>query len=184
MSSHPLVGLLFRYRELVAETEALKRMARPFLAADGQGVLDTLKDDLERIGGRTTDRVQELELHPLRTQPTRDYEAGSRSGGQEIYALIKGNWELKSIGRQGPKRKVAFVGKASAVIELWPKTAFGWKCASSPNVSQCGGSSSEQMMHRDATSTLKFWVTVKNYRFPRPFRSHGSRAHSSPRWRL
>ena len=96
-------------------------MARPFLAADGQGVLDTLKVDLERIGGQTTDRVQELELRPLRTRPTRDYEAGSRSGGQDIYALIKGNWELKSIGRREPKRKVAFVGKASAVIELWPK---------------------------------------------------------------
>ena len=39
MSSCPLVGLLFCYRELVAETEALKIMARPFLAADGQGVL-------------------------------------------------------------------------------------------------------------------------------------------------
>ena len=121
MSSRPLAGLLFRYRELVAETEALKRMARPFLAADGQKVLVSLKDDLERIGGRITDHVQELELRPLRTRPSRDYEAGSRSGGQEIYALIKGNWELKSIGQQGPKRKVAFVGKASAVIELWPK---------------------------------------------------------------
>ena len=98
-----MVGLLFRYKQLVEETEALKRMAKPFLAAEGQGVLDTLKDDLERIGGQTTDRVQELELRPLRTQPTRDYEAGSRSGGQDIYALIKGNWELKSIGRREPK---------------------------------------------------------------------------------
>ena len=125
MSSHPVAGLLFRYRELVEETEALRRMARPFLAAEGRGVLDTLKDDLERIGGRTTDRVQELELNPLRTQPTRDYEAGTRSGGQEIYALIKGKWELKSIGRQGPKRKVAFVGKASAVVELGADDAPG-----------------------------------------------------------
>ena len=119
-----MAGLLFRYRELVEETEALMRMARPFLAAEGRGVLDTLKDDLERIGGRTTDRVQELELHALRTQPTRDYEAGTRSGGQDIYALIKGKWELKSIGRKGPTRKVAFVGKASAVIELWPEDCF------------------------------------------------------------
>ena len=114
-----MAGLLFRYRELVDETEALKRMASPFLATDGQGALVTLKDDLERIGEQTTDHVQEIELRPLRTQPTRDYEAGSRSGGYDIYALIKGNWELKSIGRRGPKRMVAFVGKASAVIELW-----------------------------------------------------------------
>ena len=99
-------------------------MARPFMAAEGRGVLDTLKGDLERIGVTTTDRVQELELHPLRTQSTRDYEIGTRSGGEEIYALIIGMWELRSIGRNGPKRKIAFVGKASAVVELWPKDCF------------------------------------------------------------
>ena len=120
-----MAGLLFRYGELVEETEALKKMANPFLAAEGQGVLDTLKGDLERIGGPTTNRVQELELRPLRTQATRDYEAGTRTGRQELYGLIRGKWELQSIGRQGPTRKIAFVGKASAVIELWPNDCLG-----------------------------------------------------------
>ena len=117
-------GLLFPYRELVAETVALRRMAKHFLAADGPGVLTALKCDLERIGETTTDRVRELTLRPLRTAPTHDYESGSRSGGQEIYALISGKWELRPVGREGPKRKIAFVGKASAVIELWPENCL------------------------------------------------------------
>ena len=96
-------------------------MARHFLAAGGSEVLDGLKGDLQRIGQQTTAHVQELVLRPLRTEPTRDYEPGSRSGAQEIYALITGKWELRLVGPAGPQRKIAFVGKASAVIELWPK---------------------------------------------------------------
>ena len=133
MSSHPVTGLLFRYGELVEETEALRRMARPFLAAGGAEALFSLKGDLERIGGQTTVHVQELVLRPLRTEPTRNYEAGTRAGGQEIYALIRGKWELQTIGRQGPTRKIAFVGKASAVIELWPKDCLWEEMHQQPN---------------------------------------------------
>ena len=107
-------------------------MARPFLVAEGQGVLDTLKGDLERICGPTTNRVQELELRPLRTQVTRDYEAGTRTGRQELFGLIRGKWELQPIGRRGPTRKIAFVGKASAVIELWPKDCLGEELQQQP----------------------------------------------------
>ena len=105
---------------------ALRGMARRCLATDGQGVLTALQNDLQRIGETTTDHVQELELRPLRTGPTRDYEPGSRSGGLEIYSRIRGMWELRSIGRVGPARKIAFVGKASAVIELWPVSCL-WR---------------------------------------------------------
>lgn len=126
MSSSPVSGLLFPCGELVAETLALRKMAKRFLAADGPRVLTTLQRDLRRIGETTTDHVQELALWPLRTERTRDYEPGSRSGGLEIYALIRGLWELRAVGQKGPKRKIAFVGKASAVIELWPESCL-WK---------------------------------------------------------
>ena len=103
---------------------ALREMAKHFLAAGGPGVLTALERDLERIGEKTTDRVQELVLRPLRTEPTRDYEPGPRSGGLKVYALISGKWELRTVGREGPRRKIAFVGKASAVIELWPENCL------------------------------------------------------------
>lgn len=119
-------GLLFPFGELVEEAVALGSMAKQFLVARGPRVLNGLKRDLQRIGGRSTDRVQELVLHPLRTKPTRDYEPMSRSGGQKIYALISGKWELRSVGRKGPKRKIAFVGKASTVFELWPENCI-WR---------------------------------------------------------
>ena len=100
MSSCPAGGLLFLFRELVDEVVALKRIAKNFLAPDGPGVLTALEHDMERIGETTTDRVQELVLQPLRTQSTRDYEPGTRSGGQKIYALMSGKWEVQPVGRQ------------------------------------------------------------------------------------
>lgn len=119
-SSRSVEGLQFVFGELVAETAILRRMARNFFAAEGPGVLTAFERQLERIREGGTDRTEELTLGSLRTGLTRDYEAGTRSGRQAIYALIRGKWELRPIGQRGPKRKVAFVGKASAVIELWP----------------------------------------------------------------
>ena len=75
MSNHPVVGLLFRCGELIEETEALNRMARPFLGADGRGVLNALKGDLARMGGpRLPTAFRSLSCAPFEPKPSRDYE--------------------------------------------------------------------------------------------------------------
>lgn len=125
-------GLQFSHGKLVEETVALMGMAKHFLAADGPGVLTALQRHLERIGETATDHVQELALRPLRTKPTCDYERGTRAGGKKIYALISGLWELLPIGATGPNRKIAFVGKASTVIEFWPEDCL-WREVQEPS---------------------------------------------------
>ena len=118
MSSAPVVGLQFPYRELMRETEALRGIAAGIFMSDGP--LRDFARDLERIGERSAERDCRLELLPLRTQPTRGYEPARRSGGQKIYAHVRGVWQVRPVGRKRPGRRIAFTGSASAVVELWP----------------------------------------------------------------
>lgn len=118
MSKDGVAGLRFPVRELCAESEALREIAAGFCEDDGP--LRSLGDQLERIGERSCRREYALRLRPLLTKPTREYEGAGRSGGQEIYARIRGKWILRPVGRKGPKRLVAFAGVASAVAGLWP----------------------------------------------------------------
>lgn len=127
-----MTGLQFQFRELVDEIVALREMAGDFLAADGVQVLAALEGELDRIGEMPGGRVLELQLQPLRTRPTDSYEVGSRSGGEEIYARVMGIWDLRPVGQRGrPKRKVEFMGKASAKVELWHKDCL-WREDHSP----------------------------------------------------
>lgn len=118
------VGLQFLRKELVDETAALMDMARRFLAPDAVQVLADLKGDIERIAETRAGRDHAIRLRPVCTRPTCEYEPGSRSGGQEVYASVTGIWEVRRIGGRRPKAKVAFTGKASAVVELWPAGAI------------------------------------------------------------
>ncbi len=114
-----VTGLQFRYKELVEETEALRDMAAALLAPNGDGVLAELRSQLDRACQGAIRRPIEIRLRPLRTKPTRGYEPGLKSGGPEICASVTGIWEVRAIGKAGPKSKIAFTGKASAVIALW-----------------------------------------------------------------
>ena len=120
MSSGRVVGLQFRCRELVEETAALREMAAELLVWDQP--LREHERDLERIGRQSIkrDRDPSLRLQPLRTRPTRDYEHGGRSGGRDVYALMRGEWQVRAVGMGRPKRRIAFTGKAWARVELWP----------------------------------------------------------------
>ena len=118
MASFGVAGLQFPWRELVDETSALREMAADLFVSDGP--LKALERDLVRIGEQSAERDWTLELQPLRTKLTSNYECGSRSGGPEIYAHVTGKWELRPVGLTRPNRMVAFTGTASAVVELWP----------------------------------------------------------------
>ena len=118
MASFGVAGLQFPWRELVDETSALREMAADLFVSDGP--LKALERGLARIGEQSAERDWTLELQPLRTKPTSNYECGSRSGGPEIYAHVTGKWELRPVGLTRPNRMVAFTGTASAVVELWP----------------------------------------------------------------
>ncbi len=120
MSSRMGVGLQFSLRHLVEETDALTRMAREFIDEGTAHELDLLKNGLKAVGDEPAGTVHELCLGPLRTKPTDSYEAGSRSGGRELYAEMTGIWELRPLGNPTrSKRILQFVGKASTVVELW-----------------------------------------------------------------
>ena len=118
MSSTGVFGLQFPYRELIRETEALRRIATDVLVSDGP--LRDFARELEQIGESSAERDRWIELQPLRTQPTSDYEPASRSGGQKVYALVRGIWQVHPVGRKRPGRRIAFVGSASTKVELWP----------------------------------------------------------------
>ena len=118
------VGLQFLRKELVDETAALMDMAKHFLAPDAVQVLADLKGNIERIAETRAGGGHAIRLRPVCTRPTREYEPGSRSGGQEIYASVMGIWEAQHIGGRRPKAKVAFTGKASAIVQLWPAGAI------------------------------------------------------------
>ena len=115
-----MVGLRFRCRELVEETVALREMAADLLMWDQP--LRKHERDLERIGRQSVERGRDpaLGLQPLRTRPTRDYERSGRSGGRDVYALMRGEWQVRAVGTERPKRRIAFTGKAWTRIELWP----------------------------------------------------------------
>ena len=119
MSSGVVTGLQFRCRELVEETEALRDMAAALLAPDGDQALAGLAGQFDSVCG-SSPHLRQIQLRPLRTKPTRDYEPGSRSGASAIYACVTGIWEVWSVGKTGPKSSIAFTGNASTVIELWP----------------------------------------------------------------
>ena len=118
MASFGVAGLQFPWRELVDETSALREMAADLFVWDGP--LKAFERGLARIGEQSAERDWTLELQPLRTKPTSNYECGSKSGGPEIYAHVTGKWELRPVGLTRPNRMVAFTGTASAVVELWP----------------------------------------------------------------
>ena len=113
-------GLQFLCRELVDETEALRDMAAPLLDSNGDRVLHSLRSQLERACRAATRRPMEIQLASLRTRPTIGYESGARSGGSKIYACATGHWEVRSVQGAGPKSRIAFTGKASTKVELWP----------------------------------------------------------------
>ena len=118
MGRSGVAGLQFPCRELVDETNALRRMVADLLISDD--ALPALAADLERVGEKSAERDRNLELRPLRTHPTCDYEAGSRSGGLKVYARVTGTWQIRPIGMRRPNRMIAFTGAASTKVELWP----------------------------------------------------------------
>ena len=113
-----VVGLRFPVRELIGEVAALGNMADGLLVSDA--ALTAHGRALARIGDKYGERDRYLELQPVRTRPTRDYEPASRSGGLEVYARITGKWQVRPVGVRRPNREIAFTGSASAIVELWP----------------------------------------------------------------
>lgn len=126
MSSPDGTGVRFLSKELIDETDALMHMAKGLLAPDAEQILAGLKSEMRNVSEMPDGTAHTIGMRPLCTRPTRDYEAGSRSGGKEIYAKITGTWEVRPLDSRRPKTKLAFTGKASTVVELWPKPCM-WR---------------------------------------------------------
>ena len=113
--------LRFRLSELVAETRALRRMARGFLDPGTTWALDRFNSHLEALRGAHEAEIR-VELPPLRTRPNEGaHEAGERQGGRSLYAVISGTWDVVPLGpsRRRPGRELAFTGMASTRAELY-----------------------------------------------------------------
>ncbi len=115
-----MAGFRFRFSELELETKTLEAVAGGFLEQSTLWVLKRFLGDLRSIANTTGENAQTLELQSLNTIPSRDYEAGDRKGGQYIYAVISGIWNLRPLGPiPTPGRETEFCGIASTRIELY-----------------------------------------------------------------
>lgn len=124
-----MAGLLFRFADLVKETDSLKNIAEPFLLPGAKVTLDHFNRDLCSISRARKDVERRLTLQPLWTNPSKKYEANGREGGQEVYAVISGVWDLKPLGRKSQSREVEFCGIASTKIELYSPEHPGTRLA-------------------------------------------------------
>ncbi len=112
--------LCFYFAELLRETLLLQDMAKCFLDTNTAWVLGRFHDDLKGISKRDGERKETLQLRCLHTLPSRAYEADGRRGGQEVYAVVSGTWELRPLGaKPSPGRMAEFCGIASTRIELF-----------------------------------------------------------------
>ncbi len=115
-----MAGFRLLFTELCRETQALSNIARCFLDPGRVWVLDRFLSHLQSIAGTPGEHIRTLELQCLRTKPSKEYEGGSRRGGQDVHAAITGIWDLRPLGSSSkPKREVEFCGKASTRIELY-----------------------------------------------------------------
>lgn len=120
-----MAKLRFRFAELISETKALKSIAKRFLDPNSTYALDGLGSDLESLWSATQDRERILQLSPLNTIATKNYETCNRYGGPMVYAVITGRWEVRPHGgnpkklKAKQKRELEFCGKASTKIELY-----------------------------------------------------------------
>ena len=124
-------GLRFRLSELIRETRALQSIARRFLDPRSIWALKRFNSQLESIWGAREAEIR-LELPPFRTRPNEGaHEAGHRRGGQSVYAVISGAWDVVPLGpsRRRPGRELAFTGIASTRAELYDSRDEGTRLA-------------------------------------------------------
>ena len=115
-----MAGFRFLFAELLKETVAMKTMSKNFLDPTTMWVLEHFVSDLRAIGGARGDNISNLQFQCLHTIPSDRYEGGNRRGGNKIYAVISGTWELRPLGnRPSAKREIEFSGIASTMIELY-----------------------------------------------------------------
>lgn len=124
-------GLRFSFSELIRETRTLRSIARRFLDPGTIWSLEQFNSHLESIWGAREAEIR-LELPPLRTRPNEGaHEAGHRQGGQSVYAVISGAWDVVPLGRGGrrPKRELEISGMASTRAELYDSKDEGTRLA-------------------------------------------------------
>ena len=112
-----MAGFRFLSAELIQETIAFGKIARPFIARESQLVLEDYLQDLRSIGDQPEDTDHRLTLRPLWTKPSKgQYEADKK--GKHIRAKIEGTWQLRVIpSSQTPQME--FCGIASTTVVLF-----------------------------------------------------------------
>ena len=126
-----MTGLRFHLSELIRETRILQSIARGFFDPGTIWALEQFNSYLESIWGAHEAEIR-LELPPLRTRPNEGaHEAGHRRGGQSVYAVISGAWDVVPLwpSRRRPGRELAISGIASTRVELYDRRDEGTRLA-------------------------------------------------------
>ena len=115
-----MAGFRFLSADLIQETIAFGKIARPFIARESHLVLEDYLRDLRSIGDQPENTDHRLTLKPLWTIPSKgQYEADNK--GKHIRAKIEGTWQLR-VFPSSQTKQMEFCGIASTTAVLFDLT--------------------------------------------------------------
>lgn len=114
-------GLYFPLVELEREIRSIKSLGRELLDPSRIWVLDRYLEELRSVGGASDAESYRVNLEGLLTMPSDgEYETKNRRGGEKIFAVIDGAWDIRPVGaRRSGAREIEFCGIASTRIDLY-----------------------------------------------------------------
>jgi len=121
-----MTKLLFRFRDVLDELQAIDTLAHRLISRDGRRRLEQLRGSLEAIQAlpsETQHNWQIPEDQPVVTELSKgEYEIGQRRGVHEVVGEITSKWQIKRVPPAGAKRQEAKLfevsGNASTKITI------------------------------------------------------------------
>jgi hypothetical protein len=125
--SDPQTHLAFSFDDLLAEIDALERLADDFIEPVSKYALRRYREDLRSIRENPSDNTKSSweisTTAPLQTKVSDgNYEAGTRHGALQVRGELSTIWEVRHPIRRGKKPRkpdsLLLVGKASTVMRI------------------------------------------------------------------
>lgn len=121
-----MANLLFAFRDVLDELQALEKLAQRLLARESRGSLGVLRTALEAIRDVPSSAQQQWtipESDPVRTAVSKgEYEIGERRGSHEVVAELSATWQITRIAPEGSKKQPSKVfavsGNASTKVRF------------------------------------------------------------------
>ncbi|MCU1231941.1 MAG: hypothetical protein JWO97_4825 [Acidobacteria bacterium] len=121
-----MTNLLFRFRDILDELQAIDTLAYRLISRDGRRRLELLRETLEAIRAVPTDTEYNWQIpenEPVVTEKSSgEYEIGRRRGVHEVVGEVTSTWQVKRVPPPGAKRQEAKLfevsGNASTKITI------------------------------------------------------------------